>query len=143
MVPVSHRQPPLARSTVTRQPGTTPPVPAAAKHLRLVPARLGREQSSDRRRFPRVPFSGAMRWRSCGRTGIAQVLDLSEAGAAFTVSQHDAAVLGDRLDLDIIFGANVTWQVTRGAHVTKLMPGGAGTCRVGVAFPPGQLNGAP
>jgi len=71
------------------------------------------------------------------------VLDLSEAGAAFTVSRHDAALLGNRLDLDIIFGANVTWQVTRGAHVTKLMPQGGETCRVCVEFPPEQLNGTP
>jgi hypothetical protein len=113
----------------------------AGTHVRFAPCQPGREHNLDRRRFPRVPFSGALRWQSGGRAGTAEVLDLSEAGAAFTVPQREAVLFGGELSLDIAIGPDVTWQVTRGAHVTKIVPRDAETCRVCVEFPPEQING--
>lgn len=127
-----------------------PPLPAAvqrflvaAKHVRFAPAQPVRAHGSERRRFPRVPFSGELRWRSRGRAGTAEVLDLSEAGAAFAVPQREAIHFGGELGLDITFGPDKTWQVTEGARVTDIVPRDVETCRVCVEFPPEQRDGTP
>jgi hypothetical protein len=127
----------------TAKPGAARRFLVAEKHVRFARYLPMREHNSDRRRVPRVPFSGAIRWQCRGRAGTAEVLDLSEAGAAFAVPQREAVLFGDELSLDIAFGPGVIWQVTRGARVTKIVPRDAETCRVCVEFPREQLNEAP
>jgi hypothetical protein len=139
----SHKTIGRRMSRVTPKPEAARRFPVAEKHVRFARYLPMREQNSDRRRFPRVPFSGTIRWRSRGRAGTAEVLDLSEAGAAFAVPQREAIFFGGELSLDIAFGPGVIWQVTRGARVTKIVPRDAQTCRVCVEFPREQLNEAP
>ena len=115
MTPESTKKTSPVMSRVTAEPVAARRFLIAAKHLRFAPAQPVRAHESERRRFPRVPFSGALRWRSRGRTGTAEALDLSEAGAAFAVPQREAIHFGGELGLDIAFGPDMTWQVTEGA----------------------------
>ena len=139
----SQKKTSLMTSEVTAKPDAARQLLLVEEHVRFAIYQPVSERSSDRRRFPRVPFSGTMRWQSGGRAGTCEVLDLSEAGAAFAVSQRDAVVFGGKLSLDIKLGPEVTWQVTRGARVAKIVPHDAETCRVCVEFPPEQLDEAP
>ena len=143
MTPENQRRTGLMMSRMTAKPEAARRFLVAEKQVRFAPYQPVRAHNSDRRRFPRVPFSGAMRWQSRGRVGTSEVLDLSEAGAAFAVPQREAVLFGGELSLDIAFGPDVTWQVTRGARVRKIVRRDAETCRVCVEFPPGQVNGAP
>jgi hypothetical protein len=143
MTPEGQKKTSLMISGITAKPEAARPFLIAEEHVRIVPDQPVREHDSDRRRFPRVPFSGAICWQSRGRMGTAEVLDLSEAGVAFAVPQGVAVLFGGEVNLDISFGPGLTWQVTRGARVTKIVPRDVETCRVCVEFPPEQLNGVP
>jgi hypothetical protein len=143
MTPESTKNTTAVTPRMTAEPVAARRFLIAEKHLRFARAQPARTHDSDRRHFARVPFSGALRWQSGGRSGTAEVLDLSEAGAAFAVPQREAVHFDGELSLDIAFGPDVIWQVTRGAHVTRILPRDAETCRVCVKFPPEQRNEAP
>jgi hypothetical protein len=112
----------------------------AEAHVRLALSPPVSARLAERRRFYRVLFSGAMRWRSRGRMGMAEVLDLSEAGAAFAVPPRDAAIFGGHLSLQIELGPRMSWQVTRGARVVEIVPHDSKAFRVCVEFPAEQLD---
>jgi hypothetical protein len=143
MTPERQKKTSLMMSRVTAKPEAARRFLVAEKHVRFARYLRAREHNSDRRRFPRVPFSGTMRWQSGGRAGTCEVLDLSEAGAAFAVPQRDAILFGGKLSLDIKLGPEVTWEVTRGARVAEIVPRDVETCRVSVEFPPEQSNERP
>lgn len=138
----SQKKTSLMMSRVTAKPEAARRFLVAEKPVRFALYQPARAHNSDRRRFPRVPFSGAIRWQSRGRAGTAEVLNLSEAGAAFAVPQREAVLFGGEVSLEIALGSGLTWQVTRGARVTKIVPRDAETCRVCVEFPRDQLNAA-
>ena len=115
----------------------------AGAHVQLALSPPVSERNAERRRFSRVPFSGAMRWQSRGRVGTSEVLDLSEAGAAFAVPRREVFLFGGHVSLQIELGPNMNWQVTCGARVAEIVPHDSEACRVGVEFPAEQLDDAP
>ena len=142
MTPHSHKKNSLMTFEASAKRAVAQRLSIAGAHVQLALSPPVSERNAERRRFSRVPFSGAMRWQSRGRVGTSEVLDLSEAGAAFVVLQREALLFGSELSLEIAFG-DLTWQVTRGARVAKIVPRDAETCRVCVAFPCAQLDEAP
>ena len=88
----------------------------------------------DRRRFIRVPASGPVRWRSGGRAGDGELLDISPGGAGLRISARRASQLGPELALEIEVGPDERWALAENARVVRQVPDANGMCRVGVEF---------
>ncbi len=92
--------------------------------------------TDERRRYIRVPVSGPVRWRSGGRSGSCELLNVSPGGTAFQVPVRVVHDIGPTVTLDVELAPNANWRLVEGATVVRRQTHEDGTCTVAVTHPP-------